>query len=76
MNFNDWYATQKHQLGNEQICRVVWNAAKQDTADVFRPLLQCPCCLEVKACRAECTFATDTPDEAELMRILRSAVSP
>ncbi len=25
--FDEWYATQKHQLSNEQVCRVIWNAA-------------------------------------------------
>lgn len=76
MTFDEWYSTQKHQLGNEQVCRAIWDAAKQDTADIFGSLLQCPCCLEVTECRANCTFATDAPDAAEIMRVLRNAVSP
>lgn len=27
MTFDEWYATQKHQLANEQVCRVIWEAA-------------------------------------------------
>ena len=27
MTFDEWYATQKHQLANEQVCRVIWDAA-------------------------------------------------
>ena len=27
MTFDEWYATQKHQLSNEQVCRVIWEAA-------------------------------------------------
>ena len=27
MTFDEWYATQKHQLADEQVCRVIWEAA-------------------------------------------------
>ena len=30
MTFDEWYATQKHQLSNEQVCRVIWEAAAAD----------------------------------------------
>lgn len=30
MNFDEWYRTQKHQLSNEQVCRVIWNAATKE----------------------------------------------
>ena len=30
MTFDEWYATQKHQLSNEQVCRVIWDAATKE----------------------------------------------
>ena len=30
MTFDEWYATQKHQLSNEQVCRVIWEAAARE----------------------------------------------
>lgn len=30
MTFDEWYATQKHQLANEQVCRMVWEAAARE----------------------------------------------
>ena len=40
MTFDEWYATQKHQLSNEQVCRVIWEAATREEreacADVCR----------------------------------------
>ena len=32
----------------------------------------CPCCQELRVCRAECTFAVDCPSEAERMFEVRS----
>ena len=30
MTFDEWYATQKHQLSNEPVCRVIWEAAARE----------------------------------------------
>ena len=30
MTFDEWYATQKHQLSNEQVCRVIWEASARE----------------------------------------------
>ena len=30
MTFDEWYSTQKHQLSNEQVCRVIWEAAARE----------------------------------------------
>ena len=27
MTFDEWYSMQRHQLSNEQVCRMIWNAA-------------------------------------------------
>jgi hypothetical protein len=29
MTFDEWYSMQSHQLSNEQVCRVIWNAARK-----------------------------------------------
>lgn len=30
MTFDEWYATQKHQLSNESVCRTIWDAAQRE----------------------------------------------
>lgn len=27
MTFAEWYATQRHRLSNEQVCRMIWDVA-------------------------------------------------
>ena len=44
MTFDEWYTTQKHQLSNEQVCRVIWEAAAREEreacANVCRDLAE------------------------------------
>ncbi len=39
MTFDEWYATQKHQLSNEPVCRVIWEAATQAERETMEPVL-------------------------------------
>ena len=38
MTFDEWYATQKHQLSNEQVCRVIWEAATREEREACAKL--------------------------------------
>ena len=40
MTFDEWYATQKHQLSNEQVCRVIWEAAAKAENEACAKVLQ------------------------------------
>ena len=40
----------------------------------FEPDCQCPCCLELRNCLKDCTFAADAPDGAERMKLAREAL--
>ena len=39
MTFDEWYAMQKHQLSNEQVCRVIWEAAAREERETMEPVL-------------------------------------
>ena len=39
MTFDEWYATQKHQLSNEPVCRVIWEAATQAERETMEQVL-------------------------------------
>lgn len=30
MTFDEWYSMHKHQLSNEPVCRVIWEAAQRE----------------------------------------------
>ena len=30
MTFDEWYSMQKHQLTNEQVCRLIWDRAQKE----------------------------------------------
>ena len=39
MTFDEWYAMQKHQLSNEQVCRVIWEAAAREERETMEQVL-------------------------------------
>lgn len=48
MTFDEWYSTYKHQLANEPVCRMIWDAAVES---------------EREACAKICDPATTPLDE-------------
>ena len=53
MTFDEWYATQKHQLSNEQVCRVIWEAAAREENEACAKLCESHYNHEAKDCAEE-----------------------
>jgi hypothetical protein len=42
MTFDEWYSTHRHLLGNEIVCRVIWEAAQRERAPQWQPIETAP----------------------------------
>lgn len=84
MTFDDWasYTSAAYKPTDDSTrvreMRACWAAAAETTrqgiVEALGDTLLCPCCTEYEVCSDDCTFATDCPEDAERLELLRLAV--
>ena len=69
MDFDEWYAGQKHQLSNEQVCRVIWDAAQKHEREACAVL----CDAAAMKMEQEAQAAIDNGEHGEVSAIRSTA---